>query len=392
VRVSYHYGFSADMGGGEYRRQLLTPGGEHTVYRVGEGQPFRRIADALTRWTQEKPVSAIIEIANSGVYVEPLSIQLQDNQRLQLRAANRARPVLRMIDWQTDLPDGLAITLGAGSCFTLDGLIVTGRPVQIRGARESAKVPDICPAQVVIRHCTLVPGWGIDCGCNPRRPAEPSLELTDVRSKVCIEHSIVGAIQIHENEVRLEPIPVAISDSIIDATDEGRQAIGAPGGGIAHTTLTVVRTTVFGIVDVHAMQLGENSLFTSCVNVARRQIGCMRFCYVPAGCRTPRRYSCQPDGVIAAVKERIADPAKGASEIANEKQRVRPQFNADLYGKPQYAQLAETCAVEIVRGADDGSEMGAFHDLFQPLREANLRARLDEYTPADMNVGIFFAS
>jgi hypothetical protein len=362
------------------------------VYRVGEGQPFHRIADALARWKHEKPANAIIELANSGVYVEPLSIQLRENQSLQLRAANRVRPIVRMIDWQTDLPDGLAITMGAGSRLTLDGLIVTGRPIQIQGARDHAKVPPVCPAEVIIRHCTLVPGWGIDCDCNPRRPAEPSLELTHVRAKVSIEHSIVGSIQIHEDEVRLDPIPLEITDSIIDASDERRQAIGAPGTTIAHTVLTIVRSTVFGIVDVHAMQLAENSIFTSCVNVARRQIGCMRFCYVPAGCRTPRRYSCQPDGVIAAVKERIVDPVKRASEIANEQLRVRPQFNADLYGKPQYAQLAETCAVEIVRGADDGSEMGAFHDLFQPLREANLRARLEEYTPADMDIGIFFAS
>jgi len=33
-----------------------------------------------------------------------------------------------------------------------------------------------------------------------------------------------------------------------------------------------------------------------------------------------------------------------------------------------------------------------FHDLFQPQREANLRTRLDEYTPAEMQAGIIFAS
>jgi hypothetical protein len=36
--------------------------------------------------------------------------------------------------------------------------------------------------------------------------------------------------------------------------------------------------------------------------------------------------------------------------------------------------------------------MGVFHDLFQPQRAANLHARLNEYTPAGMNVGIIFAS
>jgi hypothetical protein len=36
--------------------------------------------------------------------------------------------------------------------------------------------------------------------------------------------------------------------------------------------------------------------------------------------------------------------------------------------------------------------MGVFHDLFQPQREANLRARLDEFTPAGMDAGIIFAT
>ena len=40
------------------------------------------------------------------------------------------------------------------------------------------------------------------------------------------------------------------------------------------------------------------------------------------------------------------------------------------------------------RGADDEAEMGAFHDLYQPQRIANLRARLDEYTPAGIDAGI----
>jgi hypothetical protein len=114
---------------------------------------------------------------------------------------------------------------------------------------------------------------------------------------------------------------------------------------------------------------------------------------VPDKCRTPRRYRCQPDGVIAAVKARITDDqARQTAEIANEIQRVEPQFTARRYGSPAYAQLSLDCAVEITRGADDESEMGAFHDLYQPQREASLRTRLAEYTPAGMSVGIIFAS
>jgi hypothetical protein len=36
--------------------------------------------------------------------------------------------------------------------------------------------------------------------------------------------------------------------------------------------------------------------------------------------------------------------------------------------------------------------MGVFHDLYQPQRTANLRQRLDEYTPAEVDAGIVFVS
>jgi hypothetical protein len=412
VRVSYHYGFSADTGGGEYSRTLFEPAPrftdipdpqdasrrirqkiQATHYAVGKGTTYPRIADALTKWKQDDPPDAVIELSDSSVYVEPLTVTLRADQTLQLRAANRTRPVIRLLDWQTDLPDALSVTMDAGSRFTLDGVLVTGRPLHVTGPDRLAdhRAGPACGAEVVIRHCTLVPGWGIDSACQPLRPAEPSLEMFNVRAALRIEHSIIGSIQVHEDEVMADPIPVEVSDSIVDGTRPGRDALGAPGDAPAHAVLTVRRSTVFGIVDVHAVEMAENSIFTDCMNVAHRQRGCMRFCYVPPGCRTPRRYRCQPDLEEAAVRETVPLAAR-PSAIAGEQLRVRPQFTSVRYGNPGYGQLGECGAPEIRRGADDESEMGAFHDLFQPQREANLRARLDESTPADMDVGIIFVT
>jgi hypothetical protein len=78
--------------------------------------------------------------------------------------------------------------------------------------------------------------------------------------------------------------------------------------------------------------------------------------------------------------------------IRQVRRRVQPRFNSVRYGTPTYAQLAHYCPDEITRGADDESEMGAFHDLFQPQRAANLEARLDEFVPAGMDVGIIYGS
>jgi hypothetical protein len=147
--------------------------------------------------------------------------------------------------------------------------------------------------------------------------------------------------------------------------------------------LTIARTTVIGHTHVHAIALAEDSIFQGLVEVARRQIGCVRFCWVPPKSRTPRRFECQPDLVIAAVT--------GADQDI-EAARVEPRFNSTRYGSPVYCQLSLDCAVEIASGASDDSEMGVFHDLFQPQRAANLRVRLNEYVPASADIDIIFTS
>lgn len=36
--------------------------------------------------------------------------------------------------------------------------------------------------------------------------------------------------------------------------------------------------------------------------------------------------------------------------------------------------------------------MGAFHDLYQPKHETNMRVRLDEYLRVELEAGIFYVS
>jgi len=396
VWVSYYYGFSADIGGGEYNRPILqaaAPADQPDVhddmpalFQVGAGAPFNSIERALDAWSQvkEQRPHAVIEIIDNGVYSEQLEILLNQGQSLQIRASNRKRPVLYLLDRQKNRPDSLTVTGESGGCFTLDGLLITGRGIHVEGVLD----------EVNIRHCTLVPGWELHHDCEPHRPAEPSLEIYKTAASVYIEHSIIGSIQVYQDEVQTDPMRLHISDSILDATSFEREALGAPNWPLAHATLTIIRSTVFGQIQTHAITLAENCIFMGLITVARRQIGCMRFCYAPPGSRTPRRYNCQPDLVdkIVDLDYAAAPDADRLRARDNERLRVRPQFNSVRYGMPSYCQLAQTCAIEITRGADDESEMGVFHDLFQPQRAANLRARLDEYMPAGMEAGIIYAS
>ena len=422
VVVSYRYGFSADMGGGEYRRRVSQPAGAR-LYRVrqwgtGAGE-FRTIRQAHAQWRRDKqegetpPRAAVIEVADSGVYEERLVFDLDPGESLQLRSAPLTRPVLRLLDYRVDQPDPFSISGGPASRFVLEGFLVTGRGLQVNGPEDgsdggdeqgaddpAAEPGDLC--DVTIRHCTLVPGWDLDCDCTPGRPGEPSLTLNYSRARVVVEHSILGSISVLADERAGDPAELCLSDCIVDATRPDGQALSSGDGRVAFVILTIARCTVIGQILAHAIRLAENSIFTSPVLVARRQVGCVRYCYVPDGSRTPRRYNCQPDAAIQDAADQAsrramqggtpADPATVAGAQDRARDRVRPAFESLRYGTPAYGQLAKACAEEIIRGADDESELGAFHDLYQPERAASLRVRLDEYTPAGLEAGIFYAT
>jgi hypothetical protein len=430
VWVSYHYAFSADMGGGEYQRELSQPAA-HSLYLVNKDAPASGVhetinsaleawradqlaigpkpadPDELRHWTakKERLRSAVIQITDSAVYSEPITISLEAGESLQIRAANRKRPMIRLLDYMTERPDALAVSGKQGSRFKLDGLIVSGRGLQVvgpdRNDPDARDLGDLC--DVRIRHCTLVPGWGLEPDCEPRRPNEPSLEVLYSTTDVLIEHSIIGSIEVVADEVQTDPVSISISDSIIDATSPDRIAVGAANLPLGFALLSLIRCTVIGEVNVHAIEVADDSIFMGKILVARRQLGCMRFCYVVPGSRTPRRYHCQPDMAVQASEQALRDmprrfdqPPLSEIEISRAKaraqQRVQPQFSSLRYGAPAYCQLSLDCADEIRRGAEDESEMGAFHDLYQPQREANLRARLEEYTPAGMDAGILFVN
>jgi hypothetical protein len=366
VRVTYRYGFSAEMGGGEY--------GRDTTFG---GVADRKVpADAATiqQALAQVPNGGVVEITANEYFLESPAIAAGTFQgtTIELRAAEERRPVLVLAGG----PAGaLTITGGDGAEVTINGLLVSGGAVRIPLA-DAAGNPNKLRI-LRLRHCTFTPGPTAAIGNATAQPAGPRLVVELPGVEVAIDRCIIGPIR------AVDGARVCITDSIVDAGSESAGAYSGLGGDDAGAPLTVEDTTIIGTVHTSVMELASNTIFFAApdpaappvpaVRASRLQEGCVRFSYVPPGARLPRLYNCQP-----------ASPAIAA--------RVRPSFTSLRFGDPGYAQLAVDCPVEIRGGADDGAEMGAFHDLFQPQRESNLRTGLDEYLRFGLETGIFFAS
>jgi hypothetical protein len=403
VWVTFHHGTVDDLGGGEYLRGVAQVG-ERARYAVGRGEPYSRLAEAVEAWQDEREQDpdkrdALIEITDGEDYTEPLEVRLRTGDRLEIRAAEGRRPVLRLLDYYSNRPDYLRVVgeadrrSASGPCpeppaqILLDGLLMTGRGIEVTGE----------VGRVTVRHCTLVPGWSIDEQCRPQYEEEPSIELRSPEARLHVERSIVGTIVVDVPAREHDPSQVTVSDSVVDAANRGANAICAPSDRHAHADLEIRRSTVLGGVLAHRVTFAEDSIFADGVHVVRRQEGCIRYCYVPPGCRTPRRYRCQPELAMAAARAEaraagVTDTDRIERLAQAAERRVRPQFDSDRYGTPAYCRLARTCAPEISQGAHDEAEMGVYHDLFQPQREDNVRAALDDFVPAGMAGGTYFAT
>lgn len=367
----------------------------------GEERVIREAVQALLE-SDRPPMTMVVELADSGLYVEPVAVDLPAHRTFELRAAEGCRPIIVLPAQEADVDD-MVFTCAPGSRVVLDGLMVARHAVRVTGD----------PTTVDVRHCTFVPGWILDENCTPGYGEEPSLVITDIPHaspraggdpgnpppappRVRVERSVVGTVIVQRDEVAADPLRLEICRSIVDATADDKLAVAAPNERHAHAAVSVVASTVRGGMRVHALELGENSIFTGTVEVARRQIGCVRFSYVPPGSRTPRRHACQPDLVLQQVDTAGAGKSKKQKDKwkKDEEQRVRPRFMDDplRYGRPDYCRLADpcwaegepgakVCAPEVLRGADDESEMGVWHDLHHPQREANLQEAVADFLP-----------
>ena len=203
--------------------------------------------------------------------------------------------------------------------------------------------------------------------------------MTSGQTSVSIERSIVGGIRSHPDA------DVALRDCLVDAGVDGiayasTDIAPAGGGPIVVDECTILGRLHARILDrlsnaivLAEIPAGEEAAWPGPVLADQRQRGCVRFSYLPAGSRTPRRYRCLPQSELDAAE-------------------LRPVLTSARFGLPGYGQLDRRTPDAVRTGAEDEGEMGVFHHLQQPHREAYLRARLDDYLRFGLESGLFFAT
>jgi hypothetical protein len=380
VVVSYHYGFSADIGGGQYERRqtLINPKNadwEITVRHQPETGEVPTINDALVEWDAQGKPNGIIHIADNWTYKEQLQIKPEDKRWLVIEANNDRRPTLCItnngsignIEITGNRPD---------AAIVLSGLLIEGG-IDIQDSLGDLK----------IKHCTLVPGLALDENGNPVHPNSPSIQAADTNTSLEIEidSSIVGLLRLPEEITRL-----TLRDSILDGLDTAAIARITTDDKAGPQTV-LERTTVFGKVFVKELILANEVIFTGEVLAEKTQVGCVRFSYVSLNSRTPRRFRCQPELALSALAKKL-DRDLLPDERTYVLARIKPAFTSIHYGHPAYCQLSYHCPEEIKTGAEDGTEMGAFRHLKQPQQEVNLRIRLEEYLPFGLKPGFIYVT
>jgi hypothetical protein len=392
VLTTHSYGFPGDIGGGPYERTdaidavFENPDWQRGVSHLQPavaGQVLASLREAVEEWNLldagQTGVIALMDSMTDEDALAPLLVRMKARSRLLVVAADWPAPRTPGLFEAADVRPhhiGDLLVLGEPGLGERGRLVINGLLLE-----GSLVVADGDLGTLELWHSAIAPERGALV-----------VESGNADLRLSLRRCVTGHVQLFSPIAQLSiadchvvRAPVGSPDTVIDAPD---------------TDVAIDQTTVLGGTNVRGLD-ASNAIFDAPVIARRRQKGCVRFSYVAPGSRTPRRYRCQPETAIAArVAEARAAAGAGTTLSAGEldaiaevvRRRVVTAFESRQYGDPDFGQLALECPDEIRRGADSGSEMGAYCFLQQPQREANLRAALDEYLRFGLEAGVFFVT
>lgn len=382
VRVSYYYGFPAEIGGGPYDRTPnlppLDPSRFGFVAVIGSSET-PTLEEAIIEWNQKPPGSQGLIILPG---FERFQVDLSGTAAIGLPSDSQ----LWLLSAQLPPPDGRTFIYG-NACITLRGNIEihgragangsgTAQPGQltISGVWISGSIQITSGAvNLQLMDCTLVPGISLTRTGLPTMPGEPSI-LASTEAKVTLIRCITGPVGVStEGTAR-------ICSSIVDSGS--RCGVAYAGADLVSegADLHLEDSTVIGKMRVRTMELASNTIFlarrarhdpwSAALWCSRKQVGCVRFCFLPGDAIAPRQFRCLP-----------GDPSQ--------EDALLPKFITLQYGHPSYAMLSGDVPMAIWTGADNGSQMGVYYLVQETEAVRNAQIRVQEYLPFDLEAGLF---
>lgn len=323
LRVRYRTGMAAPIGAGAYGREISN-------------------AAATGLWSAGSsaagtPANGVAHLMDSETYVTPPNQAAVIN--CTVRAAEGQRPYLNLTnDWQFTAS-------GTDRTLLLDGLWLGSRQnrhVVLNGNFE----------QVSLRYCSLDPG-GVDAQNNLLTPVH--LVIQGFVEKLVIERSMLASIRLQGANAAVEQL--ILSDSILHARVVGSVALNLPRSRVQMERCTVIAPDLVTLaLDVEGLS-ATDSVVAGLADVTDTQNGCFRFSARLAGSRVPFPYQ----------SVELSDLAR--------------LFASRRFGDAAYASLSSAAPLTITRGAENGSEMGAFSAEIASIKYDSLRSKVDEYLP-----------
>lgn len=326
LSVDFRFGLTAEIGAGPFARSEL-PRATLTVARTRNAD-FASVQAAIDAAPDGGALPVVIEILDSAVYEEALNVANRNFPGgLAIQAAALQTPLLQKPAAASYLFNAVNSTVPA---LELDGLLLAGGPVRIGGAVAALR----------LRNCSLQPA---SCTLQINVPA-----AIDVRLQQCIS----GPVDVAAPEGRL-----TLQDSI---AQHPAATIEAPAGGQALSFVNGVAalesSTLIGSLNVHSAGI-SNTLCNGDVLLADTGASCLRYSRLPPSLAAVRAFRCT---------------------------QATPVFVSITFGDAGYAHLHPNTAAQLLRGGEEGGEIGAFTRAGLPWRTQNAGLRLNEYIPAGL--------
>jgi hypothetical protein len=382
LRVNYSYGSPAEMAGGPYDRSAsIAPPAATSLWAVVGSLEYPTLESAVAAWNA-------LPGGSSGVILLPdfegYTIDLSGADAIQISAQS-----------QLILASAAISTTGAppiydNSCVTLRGNIeVVGLPAPVLPDGDTPPLGQLQisgiwlagqaqisgePCCVQIMDSTLVPGQSLTTQGDPAYPGEPSIAGSAKGATLCLTRVITGPVALPSN------CSTRICSSIVDASSPYCPAYAGSDLASPGASLHIEDSTVIGRVWAQVIRLASNTIFNARLGrrdpwqapvwAHRRQVGCVRFCWLPWNSLTPRRYECLPPNA--------------ASQPA-----LQPTFITLRFNRPGYCLLSGDIPLAIWKGADNGSQMGVYLGIQETEAVSNVQIRSLEYLPVNLERGVF---